>query len=194
MNTFRSLNAVGRLSQYSIKTELNLYQRCVLSTLLYGSECWRMTEHDLVKLSPCHTTSLGKIQHIFWPRTISNHNVSARCQQEDMETIITREAMALCWARAAQGCQLHHQSCNPLDPRGKLEAWSTEDNLEKNCGSGNEENEPQVGHQSEAGQRQTGVEELRYSRLFREGRFLLFSSRNPTPDTPLLPDIPCRDK
>ena len=29
-----------------------------------------------------------------------------------------QEAMALDWARAVQGCQLHHQSCHPLDPRG----------------------------------------------------------------------------
>ena len=53
--------------------------------------------------------------------------------------------MALDWARAAQGCQLHHQSCTPLDPRGKEEAWLTEDNLAKNCGSRNEEDEPQHG-------------------------------------------------
>uniref|UniRef100_UPI0025FC2CDF hypothetical protein n=1 Tax=Thiolapillus sp. TaxID=2017437 RepID=UPI0025FC2CDF len=90
-NAFRSLNAVWRSSQYSIKTKLKLYQSCVLSTLLYGSECWRMTEHDLAKLSSFHTTSLRKIQRIFWPRTISNHDLLARCQQEDMETIITRK-------------------------------------------------------------------------------------------------------
>ena len=38
-NAFRSLNAVRRSSQYSVKTKLKLYQSCVLSTLLYGSEC-----------------------------------------------------------------------------------------------------------------------------------------------------------
>ena len=34
---------------------------------------------------------LRKIQCIFWPRTISNHDLLARCQQEDMGTIITRK-------------------------------------------------------------------------------------------------------
>ena len=62
-----------------------------MSTLLYGSECWRITEHDLAKLSSFHTTSLRKIRRIFWPRTISNRDLLARCQQEDMETIITRK-------------------------------------------------------------------------------------------------------
>ena len=59
-------------------------------TLLCGSECWQMSKHDLAKLSSFHTTSLRKIQCIFWPRTISNHDLLT-CQQEDMETIITRK-------------------------------------------------------------------------------------------------------
>ena len=65
MNAFRSLNAVWRSSQYSIKTKLKFYQSCILSTLLYGSECWWMTEHVLSNLSSFHRTSLRKIQCIF---------------------------------------------------------------------------------------------------------------------------------
>ena len=68
--------------------------------------------------------------------------------------------MALDWAHTAQGCQPHRQSYNPLDLRGKGETWLTEDNLAKNCGSRNEENEPQLGHHPEAGQWQKGVDEL----------------------------------
>ena len=65
---------------------------CILTLLvLYGSECCRTTEHDLAKLSSFHTTRLRKLQRIFWPKTISNHGHLARCQQEDMETIITRK-------------------------------------------------------------------------------------------------------
>ena len=90
-NAFRSLNAVWRSLQYSIKPRLKLYQSCILSTLLYGSECWWMTEHVLSNLSSFHRTSLRKIQCIFWPRIISNHDLLAWCQQEDMETIITRK-------------------------------------------------------------------------------------------------------
>ena len=90
-NAFRSLNAVWRSSQYSIKPRLKLYQSCVLSTLLYESKCWRMTEHDFAKLSSFQTASLRKIRRIFWPRTISNPDLLARCQQEDIETIITRK-------------------------------------------------------------------------------------------------------
>ena len=90
-NAFWSLNAVWRSSQYSVKTKLKLYRCCISSTLLYGSECWWITEHDLAKLSSFHMTSLRKIQHIFWPRTTSTHDRLAWCQQDDMETIITRK-------------------------------------------------------------------------------------------------------
>ena len=38
-NASRNLNAVWKSSQYIVKTKLKLYQSCVLSTLLYGSEC-----------------------------------------------------------------------------------------------------------------------------------------------------------
>ena len=60
--------------------------------------------------------------------------------------------MALDWAHAVQGCQPHHQRCNALDSRGKADTWSTKDNPLKNCGSGNEEHELQLGHHPEAGQ------------------------------------------
>ena len=56
-NTFSSLNAVWRSLQHSMKTKLKLYHSCVLSTPLYGSECWWMTKHDLAKPSSLHTTS-----------------------------------------------------------------------------------------------------------------------------------------
>ena len=45
-NVFISLNNVWKSSQYSTTTKLKLYHSCVLSTLLYGSECWKMTDQD----------------------------------------------------------------------------------------------------------------------------------------------------
>ena len=89
-NVFRMLNNVWRSQQYSTKTKLKLYQSCVLSTLLYGSECWRMTVSDIKQLSVFHTKNLRRILGIFWPNTISNQDVLAQCQQESMDTIIMR--------------------------------------------------------------------------------------------------------
>ncbi|XP_061188858.1 uncharacterized protein LOC133197034 [Saccostrea echinata] len=87
---FNNLHTVWRSSQYTTRTKLKLYKSCILPILLYGSECWRMTESDLNKLSTFHTKSLRRILRIFWPNTISNQDLLNRCQQEDMATIIIR--------------------------------------------------------------------------------------------------------
>ena len=50
-NAFRMLNNVWRSQQYSIKTKLKLYQSCVVFTLLYGSECWKMTQR-VISITP----------------------------------------------------------------------------------------------------------------------------------------------
>lgn len=87
---FKNLQAVWKSSQYTNRTKLKLYKSCILPILLYGSECWRMTENDLNKLSTFHTKSLRRILKVFWPNTISNQDLLSRCDQEDMATIITR--------------------------------------------------------------------------------------------------------
>ena len=86
-NAFRMLNNVWRSSQYSIKTKLKIYQGCVMSSLLYGSECWRMTESVITKLSVFHTKNHRRILQIFWPDTISNIQLLARCNQDSMLTV-----------------------------------------------------------------------------------------------------------
>ena len=45
-SAYKEMNKVWRSTQYSAKTKLKLYQSCIVSTLLYGAECWRMTETD----------------------------------------------------------------------------------------------------------------------------------------------------
>ena len=80
-NTFKLMNNVWKMKEYSIKTKIKIYQSCVLSlsTLLYGSECWRMTDTDLNKLSVFHTKCLRKIKNIFWPSRITNGNILRQC-------------------------------------------------------------------------------------------------------------------
>ena len=89
-NIFRTMNKVWRSTKYNIKTKLKLYNSCVVSTLLYGAECWRMTETDQANLSTFHTTSLRKILRIFWPNKISNHDLLKKCNQEDMGLMVKK--------------------------------------------------------------------------------------------------------
>ena len=74
-NAFSILSPVWKSQQYKTHTKLKLYKSCVLSTLSYGSESWRMTEKDTLKLSSFHTKNLRRIVRIFWPQTISNQDL-----------------------------------------------------------------------------------------------------------------------
>ena len=89
-NLLNMMSKVWRSSTYSTRTKLKLYHSCVLTTLLYGSECWRLTEKDLSKLSTFHTKSLRRILRIFWPNVISNKDLLERCGTEPMATILMR--------------------------------------------------------------------------------------------------------
>ena len=84
-NIFRMMNNVLKSTKYSINTKLKLYTSCVLSTLLFSSECWRMTEKNLSKISAFHTRNLRIILRIFWPNTISNQQLLARTNQESIK-------------------------------------------------------------------------------------------------------------
>ena len=85
----------GRSGSYSTKTKLRINQSWVLSTFLYGLECWRMTEHDLSRLASFHTDSLRKILRIFWPRKISNDVLLKQTKQENFHTLVTRRRRAI---------------------------------------------------------------------------------------------------
>ena len=87
---FRALNKIWNSQHIGTRTKIKLYKACVMSTLLYGSECWRMTESDLQKLSTFHTKSLRCILRIFWPNKISNKELLQRCRQEDMKEILLK--------------------------------------------------------------------------------------------------------
>lgn len=89
-HVFAQLHPVWRSTQYRRETKLRIYQSCVVPVLLYGAECWRMTQKDSSKLAAFHTGSLRKICKIFWPDTISNKNLLTITQQEDIRTTIRR--------------------------------------------------------------------------------------------------------
>ena len=66
-SAFIRLDNIWKTTAFSKKTKFKLYNSCVLSVLLYGSECWRTTDKDINRLSSFHYTSLRKIMQIFWP-------------------------------------------------------------------------------------------------------------------------------
>jgi len=51
--------------------KIRLYNSNVKSTLLYGSECWRVIKGDTAKIDAFHKECLRKICQIFWPNKTS---------------------------------------------------------------------------------------------------------------------------
>ena len=87
---FFRLRSVWKSNNYSRETKRRLYQSNVLSVLLYGSECWRMTERDSSRPAAFHTTCLRRIMRVFWPNKISNSSFLQVMKQEPMGTILKR--------------------------------------------------------------------------------------------------------
>ena len=69
---FARLHSIWKSKQYSLRTKVRLYNSNVKSVLLYGSECWRVTSHDMKKVEAFHNGCLRKLCRIFWPEKISN--------------------------------------------------------------------------------------------------------------------------
>jgi len=87
---FRMLEPVWRSSQYSYITKIKLYQSCVVSVLLYGSECWKMTDTGACKVNTFHTKTLWRIMKIFWPLTITNKVLLQKCGSLPMSQTIMK--------------------------------------------------------------------------------------------------------
>ena len=76
----------------SIRTKRCVYQACVLSTLLYGSECWTPLRRHLKRLDSFHNRCIRAVLKISNKQQWEQHISSAVVRQRwgDMETIATK--------------------------------------------------------------------------------------------------------
>ena len=81
-SSFHQLNKIWRSSSIGEKTKIRLYQSNILSVLLYGAECWRLTQKDNQRLSGFHNKCLRKICKIYWPRKITNKDLRNKNRTE----------------------------------------------------------------------------------------------------------------
>ena len=87
-SSFVQLKKVWRSPNISEKTKIKIYHSNVLSVLLYGAECWRVTQRDSQRLSGFHTSCLRKICRIYWPQKITNKELYQRTGQRDITAVI----------------------------------------------------------------------------------------------------------
>ena len=75
-------------SSLTEKTRMHVFQACVLSTLLYGSESWTIYARHEKKLNSSHQRCLRRILHIKWQDKISNKEVLERANMRSIYTIL----------------------------------------------------------------------------------------------------------
>ena len=77
----------------SIKTKVTVYNACVLSTLLYRSECWTTYAAQEYRLNVFHMLSLLKLLRISLMRRTPNTVVLFRCRLLTMFTILRQRRL-----------------------------------------------------------------------------------------------------
>ena len=89
-HAFTKLKSTWRARQISLRTKLRIFKSNVISTLLYGSESWKMTKTISHKLDVFQNRCLRRILQIFWPNTISNEELHQRTEVEPITTQVQR--------------------------------------------------------------------------------------------------------
>ena len=150
LQIYRAL--LWRSSVYFQKTRLRFYQSNVLSVLLYGSECWRMTQKDTNRLSSFHNTCLKKILKVHWPETISNTRLHQATEQHIC--FILKEKVGMAWSCLQDEQRPASKNSANLDARWKQKKRQAENNVAMNNGRRTEGN---MGHNNMESPRQRGL-------------------------------------
>ena len=82
-------------TRLTIETKTQVYQACVLSTLLYGSESWTLYTRQECRLNMFHLRCLRRIRGISWQDHIPNTEVLGRAGSLSMYALLTKRC--LCW-------------------------------------------------------------------------------------------------
>ena len=77
----------------TINTKMRVYQACVLSTLLYGSETWTLYTHQEHRLRAFHMRCLRKILGIRWQDHIPNKTVLEKAGIPTMYSLLSQRRL-----------------------------------------------------------------------------------------------------
>ena len=72
----------------TVKTKMAVYNACILSTLLYGSETWTTYAHQEKRLNTFHLRSLQHILGISWQDKVTNTDVLSHAGLHTMYTLL----------------------------------------------------------------------------------------------------------
>ena len=80
-------------SNLTEKTRLRVYQACILSTLLYGSETWTTYARHEKKLNSFHLRCLRRILQIKWQDRVPNTEVLERANMSSMHAALSERRL-----------------------------------------------------------------------------------------------------
>ena len=80
-------------SKLTVKTKMAVYNACVLSTLLYGSETWTTYARQEKKLNTFHLRSIRRILGISWQHKVTNAKVLSRAGLATMYTLLRQRRL-----------------------------------------------------------------------------------------------------
>ena len=89
----RLTKTVWENTKLTIKTKTQVYQTCVLSTLLYGSESWTLYTRQERRLNTFHLRCLRRTLGISWQDHIPNIEVLARAGTLRMYALLTKRRL-----------------------------------------------------------------------------------------------------
>ena len=79
--------------ELTVKTKMAVYNACVLSTLLYGSESWTTYSRQEKRLNSFHMRSLRRILGITWQDKVTNAEVLSRANLPSMYTLLRQRRL-----------------------------------------------------------------------------------------------------
>ena len=89
----RLTKRVWENKKLTIKTKVKVYQACVISTLLYGSEAWTLYSSQERKLHTFHMRCLRRLLGITWQDRIRNEDVLERAGTRSMHCILKQKRL-----------------------------------------------------------------------------------------------------
>ena len=80
-------------SLLTVNTKLRVYQACVLSTLLYGSESWTTYAGQEKRLNSFHLRCLRRLLQIKWQDRVTNTEVLQRADIPSLFALLSRKRL-----------------------------------------------------------------------------------------------------
>ena len=90
---FKELNTIWKDRYISLPTKMQIYRACVLSTLLYGAECWTLKPTDEGRLDAFDMRCQRKILKIRWSQHIRNLDIRIKTNQPQLTKTIRKRRM-----------------------------------------------------------------------------------------------------